>query len=573
MDKIGEVIGPKGKMINQIQDDTGADITIEDDGTIYIGAADGPSAEAARDADQRASPTRPCRRSASATWARSSRPPPSARSSPCMPGKDGLLHISQIRKLAGGKRVENVEDVVEVGDKVQVEIAEIDSRGKLSLIPVIEDERRRHGGRRRPATSPQLPATARPPSRRGPVARTRTRQGDGDGIVRRTVLPGGLRVVTEAMPTVRSVAFGIWVGVGSRDETPTLTGATHYLEHLLFKGTQRRDALDDLLGHRRGRRRDERLHRQGVHLLLRAGARQGPAAGHRRGLRHASPPRMIARRTSTAERGVILEEIAMHEDDPGDVRARRCSRTTMFGDTPLGRPVLGTVESINALTPGGDRRLLPARYRPQHMVVAAAGNVDHATVVRHVRAPSSGAGMPAGTTRLPVAPARRPGRRTLRDRRPGPRGRPATEQANVVLGVRLSRTDERRFALGVLNTALGGGMSSRLFQEVREKRGLAYSRLLLHRAVRRHRPVRRLRRLPATSVRTTCSKICRDELDRVAEHGIGDEELARGKGQLRGSLVLGLEDTGVADEPHRQERAGATASRCRSTTCSPGSRR
>ena len=142
VDKIGEVIGPKGKMINQIQEDTGADITIEDDGTIYIGAADGPQPRPPAPRST-ASPTRPCRRSASATWVRSSRPPPSVRSSPCCPGKDGLLHISQIRKLAGGKRVENVEDVLAVGSKVQVEIAEIDSRGKLSLIPVIEGEESR----------------------------------------------------------------------------------------------------------------------------------------------------------------------------------------------------------------------------------------------------------------------------------------------------------------------------------------------------------------------------------------------------------------------------------------------
>ena len=140
VDKIGEVIGPKGKMINQIQEDTGADISIEDDGTMYIGAVDGPSAEAARADDQRASPTRRCPRSASATSAPSSRRPPSAPSSRWCPGKDGLLHISQLRKMVGGKRVENVEDVVGVGQKVQVEIAEIDPRGKLSLVPVVAEE-------------------------------------------------------------------------------------------------------------------------------------------------------------------------------------------------------------------------------------------------------------------------------------------------------------------------------------------------------------------------------------------------------------------------------------------------
>lgn len=139
VDKIGEVIGPKGKMINQIQEDTGADITIEDDGTIYIGAADGPAAEAARATiNGIANPTMP--EVGERYLGTVVKTTTFGAFVSLLPGKDGLLHISQIRKLAGGKRVENVEDVVAVGAKVQVEIAEIDQRGKLSLIPVIEEE-------------------------------------------------------------------------------------------------------------------------------------------------------------------------------------------------------------------------------------------------------------------------------------------------------------------------------------------------------------------------------------------------------------------------------------------------
>ncbi|MFQ6200832.1 S1 RNA-binding domain-containing protein, partial [Streptomyces sp. NPDC000405] len=139
VDKIGEVIGPKGKMINQIQEDTGAEITIEDDGTIYIGAADGPSAEAARATiNGIANPTMP--EVGERYLGTVVKTTTFGAFVSLMPGKDGLLHISQIRKLAGGKRVENVDDVLGVGQKVQVEIAEIDSRGKLSLIPVIEGE-------------------------------------------------------------------------------------------------------------------------------------------------------------------------------------------------------------------------------------------------------------------------------------------------------------------------------------------------------------------------------------------------------------------------------------------------
>ncbi|MDI2132484.1 polyribonucleotide nucleotidyltransferase [Yinghuangia seranimata] len=139
VEKIGEVIGPKGKMINQIQDDTGADITIEDDGTIYIGAVNGPSAEAARNViNQIANPQMP--EVGERYLGTVVKTTTFGAFVSLMPGKDGLLHVSQLRKMAGGKRVENVEDVVKVGDKVQVEIAEIDQRGKLSLIPVVEGE-------------------------------------------------------------------------------------------------------------------------------------------------------------------------------------------------------------------------------------------------------------------------------------------------------------------------------------------------------------------------------------------------------------------------------------------------
>jgi polyribonucleotide nucleotidyltransferase len=137
VDKIGEVIGPKGKMINQIQEDTGAEITIEDDGTIYIGASDGPAAEAARNTiNQIANPTMP--EVGERYLGTVVKTTTFGAFVSLMPGKDGLLHVSQLRKIAGGKRVENVEDVVKVGDKLQVEIAEIDQRGKLSLIPVVD---------------------------------------------------------------------------------------------------------------------------------------------------------------------------------------------------------------------------------------------------------------------------------------------------------------------------------------------------------------------------------------------------------------------------------------------------
>jgi polyribonucleotide nucleotidyltransferase len=138
VDKIGEVIGPKGKMINQIQDDTGADISIEDDGTVYIGATDGPSAEAARAAiNAIANPTMP--EVGERYLGTVVKTTTFGAFVSLVPGKDGLLHISQIRRMVGGKRVENVEDVLSIGQKVQVQIAEIDPRGKLSLAPVLDE--------------------------------------------------------------------------------------------------------------------------------------------------------------------------------------------------------------------------------------------------------------------------------------------------------------------------------------------------------------------------------------------------------------------------------------------------
>lgn len=389
--------------------------------------------------------------------------------------------------------------------------------------------------------------TARPSSEGRAVARTPVGTEtlitgeNGAGTVRRTVLPGGLRVVTETLPTVRSATFGIWAHVGSRDETPALGGATHYLEHLLFKGTRRRSALDisaalDAVGGE-----------------MNAFTAKEYTCYYARVLDTDLPlaidvvcdmltGSVIRQEDIDAERGVILEEIAMTEDDPGDCVHDLFART-LFGDTPLGRPVLGTVDTVNALTRDRVARFYRRHYDPTHLVVAAAGNVDHTAVVEQVRAAFDAAGALERTDAEPVPP--RAGSRQIRG---GSRvellGR-RTEQAHMLLGMPgLARTDERRWALGVLNAALGGGMSSRLFQEIREKRGLAYS-------VYSH-----------TSGFADCGlfgvyagcrpaqvpdvlKICRDELAQVAEHGLTDEELSRAVGQLSGSTVLGLEDTGA----------------------------
>jgi len=357
--------------------------------------------------------------------------------------------------------------------------------------------------------------------------------------VRRTVLPGGLRVITEFLPAVRSVALGIWVGVGSRDEDHAHAGATHYLEHLLFKGTSRRTALEisaemDAVGGEM----NAFTAKEYTCYYSRVLDADLPLAVDV--LSDMVTSSLITPKDVDAERNVVLEEIAMNDDDPSDT-AHEAFTAKLFGDTPLGRPILGTVDSINGITREQIFEHYQARYTPEHLVVAAAGNLDHDTVVQLV-AQAFG---PALERAAEPAPPRLNGSHsgfgaeagvgtTLVSR--------SIEQANLVLGCEaLARTDDRRFALGVLNAAFGGGMSSRLFQEVREKRGLAYS---VYSFAAQHADTGMwgiyVGCLPAKADEVLA--ICTEEITRLVEGGLTDAELARGKGQVRGSIVLGLED-------------------------------
>ncbi|MBO0835491.1 MAG: insulinase family protein [Actinobacteria bacterium] len=358
-----------------------------------------------------------------------------------------------------------------------------------------------------------------------------------EDAVRRSVLPGGLRVVTEALPSVRSAAFGIWVGVGSRDEDLAHAGATHYLEHLLFKGTARRTALDIS------------AEMDAVGGELNAFTAKEYTCYYARVLDEDLPlaidvlsdmvtSSLLEPRDVDAERGVILEEIAMNEDDPADV-VHEAFAGQLFGDTPLGRPILGSTESINSISAARIAEHYRARYTPNNLVVAAAGSLEHERVAE-LTAAAFGSLL---SGELQPAPPRLSGPEADAQAGTGVRlvSRPV-EQANVVLGCTgLARTDPRRFALGVLNAALGGGMSSRLFQEVREKRGLAYS---VYSFSSQHADTGQwgvyAGCLPAKTEEVLA--ICREEIAKVIEHGLTDEELRRGKGQLRGSIVLGLED-------------------------------
>jgi predicted Zn-dependent peptidase len=378
------------------------------------------------------------------------------------------------------------------------------------------------------------------PQRPG-TTRTLSAGVDGSGVVKRSILPSGLRVITESVPGVRSVTFGIWVGVGSRDETDKSAGSSHFLEHLLFKGTERRDALEIAAA------------MDAVGGEMNAFTAKEYTCYYARVLDSDLPLAvdvvcdMVASSVITSEdveveRGVILEEIAMHDDDPSDV-VHDSFASAVFGDSVLGRPVIGTVDTITGMRRGVIAGYYRKRYTAPAMVVAAAGNVEHSEVVRMVRRAFRSSGLldteaePAGVRPGPSPRRRPPSAGLVVTARP-------TEQANLVLGTAgLARTDERRFALWVLNNALGGGMSSRLFQEVREKRGLAYS---VYSFTSQYADA------GLFGVYVGCQPsrvdevlaVCREQLHAVAEHGITEEELARGKGQLKGSLVLGLEDTG-----------------------------
>ena len=357
--------------------------------------------------------------------------------------------------------------------------------------------------------------------------------------VRRTVLKGGLRVVSEHMSGVRSAAVGVFVQVGSRDEAAQLNGASHFLEHLLFKGTPTRSAMDISAAF------DE------VGGEFNAYTAREYTCFHARVLDDDLPmaldvlgdmvtSSLLTSEDVEAEREVILDEIAMHDDDPDDV-VHNLFAATAWAGTPLARPIAGTAESIKTLSRAQVRGYYQRRYRPGVTTLAVAGNVDHDDVVRRVRRAFGrngfldGDGRPAGP-RLAARP------RPLRFGEVSA-SRPF-EQVNVVLGMQgITRSDPRRYALSILQTALGGGSSSRLFQEVRERRGLAYSVYSFGLGYSDAGMVG----VSAGSLPSKAEallKVVREELTKVAESGLTEEEVERGKGQARGGLVLSLEDSG-----------------------------
>ena len=365
---------------------------------------------------------------------------------------------------------------------------------------------------------------------------------ESGAFVRRSVLPGGVRVLTEAMPGLRSATFGCWVGVGSRDEADGHHGATHFLEHLLFKGTSRRSAMEiasafDAVGGEANAVTGKehtcyyaRILDDDLELAVDVLADMVTSA-------------TLAADDVESERGVILEELAMNDDDPSDVVHERFAELVL-GDHPLGRPIGGTVDTIEAV--GADD--IAAHYRRHYtapgLVVTAAGGLDHDTVCRSVAEHLSRSGWALADDVAPLP--RRPVTSQVTGAATGRVlvVRRQIEQANVVLGTTgLTATDPRRYVMTVLNAVLGGGMSSRLFQQIREQRGLAYS-VYSFASGHSDSGYFGLYAGCAPSKVDEVVTLLRAGLEELAADGVTDEELARAHGQICGGLVLGLEDSG-----------------------------
>lgn len=362
---------------------------------------------------------------------------------------------------------------------------------------------------------------------------------DAGAVIQRSVLPGGVRVLTEHIPGMRSATMGAWVGVGSRDETPEHAGSTHFLEHLLFKGTARRSAQDIA----------EEFDRVGGESNAMTGKEY--TCYYARTIDTDLPlaidlilDMVTSARLDAAdfemERGVILEELAMNDDDPGDVAHEKFT-AAVLADHPLGRPIGGTPDIIRSVTRDAVWEHYQQYYGSSGLIVAAAGNVHHETVCALVTEAlerghweTAGELAPVGRrdTTAAVSATQVSEVRVARD----------LEQAHVLLGTRGFRaTDERRAVLGVLNAILGGGMSSRLFQEIREKRGLTYA-VYSFGAPSAETGIFGMYAACNPANADEVERLLGAELERMAE-GITPAELERAQGQIAGTTVLRLEDS------------------------------
>ena len=357
--------------------------------------------------------------------------------------------------------------------------------------------------------------------------------------VKRSVHSSGLRIVTEEVPSVRSAAVGIWVNVGSRDEAPATAGASHFLEHLLFKGTTSRTALEISSSIESvGGEMNAFTSKEYTCFYARVIDTDLPMAIDV--VSDLITSSIVTALDVDAERKVVLEEIAMRDDDPSDL-VHDLFSDTYFGDTPIGRPILGTIDSINGMSRNTVFNYYKKKYLPQDLVVAVAGNIKHKRVVAMVEAALSRDNFldvlaaPVVRPNIPIKNTKQQSVGLMYKK---------SEQAHMFYGMEgVARADDRRFSMGVLSAALGGGMSSRLFQEIREKRGLAYSVYAYAQQFAGSGVLGFYAGCnPSKAIEVV--EIIRSVLSDVADNGMTHEEIERAKGAVRGSLVLSQEDTG-----------------------------
>jgi predicted Zn-dependent peptidase len=339
-------------------------------------------------------------------------------------------------------------------------------------------------------------------------------------------------VITEVVPSVRSVALGMWVRTGSRDETPAQAGLSHFLEHLLFKGTERHSAIEiSELFDGMGAAANAATSKESTHLHARFLDEHTPDAFDLLAemlLHPALPEGEI-----DPERAVVLEEIAMYEDEPQD-RVHDLLADAVYGDHPLGRRVLGDAAVIAGVPRDEIAGYHASRYVAPNLVVAAAGHLNHPEIVelasRHLSPSTSSNGA------APQAPTAQP-RLRFQEK--------DTEQYHICFGgAGIARADERRFALGVLDSIFGGSTSSRLFKEIREKRGLAYSVGSYTEQYVDGGTVAMYVGTREDNVAEACEIIGR-ELSALRDDGVTAEELDRAKEHVKGRMVLSLESTGA----------------------------
>ncbi|WP_225871927.1 M16 family metallopeptidase [Scrofimicrobium canadense] len=363
---------------------------------------------------------------------------------------------------------------------------------------------------------------------------------DGPLQMSRSILPGGIRVLTENVPGTRSATIGLWVPVGSRDETHAQGGAAHFLEHLLFKGTRNRSALDLATAFDEvGGESNAATAKESTHYWARVLDDDIPMAVDT--LTDMVSSSLLREEDIETERGVILDELAMAEDSPAEV-AQEAFFRAIYGDTPVGRPIGGSPESVRATSPEQIRSLYSNHYGPTRLIVTAAGNVSHDAICQMVDKALDESNWNRQSADSP-SPRRGDSMATETDFLGSVYEDRDIEQAHILVGGEwLKANDSLRPVSTVLTTILGGGMSSRLFQEIREKRGLAYTTYAFDMSFSDTGVFGMYAGCAPENI-TEVEKIMWGEVERLAEGDLSESELIRAKGQLRGGIALGMEDS------------------------------